>query len=115
MYTGTGTDSTNTHTPLLLNRSMGVSSLPCFAHETHTVVVESQHVCLKADPLFCSLLPSHPPPQPPLCLETAMAGRSSDGFAGGLAAMKQDRRSKGAAAAAGSGPLACPVLITYGK
>ncbi|CAM9336235.1 unnamed protein product [Ectocarpus sp. 8 AP-2014] len=53
--------------------------------------------------------------EPPLCLETAMAGRSSDGFAGGLAAMKQDRRSKGSAAAAGAGPLACPVLITYGK
>ncbi|CAM9234051.1 unnamed protein product [Ectocarpus sp. 13 AM-2016] len=53
--------------------------------------------------------------EPPLCLETAMASRSSDGFARGLAAMKQDRRSKGSAAAAAAGPLACPVLITYGK
>lgn len=49
--------------------------------------------------------------QPPLCLETAMDGRNADGFSGGLAVMKKDRRSKSAAAA---GPLPCPVLITYG-
>ncbi|CAM9282013.1 unnamed protein product [Pylaiella littoralis] len=50
--------------------------------------------------------------EPPLCLETAMAGRNADGFTGGLAIMKQERRSKSGAA---TGPLSCPVLITYGK
>eukprot|EP00904_Undaria_pinnatifida_P009567 jgi/Undpi1/5740/HiC_scaffold_2.g01014.m1 len=46
----------------------------------------------------------------PLCLETAMQGLSADSFAGGVATLKKDRRSKNAV-----GPLACPVLITYGS
>ncbi|CAM9879426.1 unnamed protein product, partial [Hapterophycus canaliculatus] len=50
--------------------------------------------------------------EPPLCLETAMQNRNAAGFAGGLAAMKRERSSKSAAA---TGPLSCPVFITYGK
>ncbi|CAM9865221.1 unnamed protein product, partial [Laminaria digitata] len=45
----------------------------------------------------------------PLCLETAMQGQNADSFAGGVATMKKDQRSTDAV-----GPLACPVLITYG-
>lgn len=39
-----------------------------------------------------------------------MQGLSADSFAGGVATLKKDRRSKNAV-----GPLACPVLITYGR